>query len=63
MTTEELAAGTTEDLLEDLRFAENMIAQKPLFPFQANAPRYLQRKQEYREYRAELLGELARRGA
>lgn len=62
MTTEELAAGTIEDLLEDIRYAEIVINRKPLFPSQATAPRFLERKQEYREYRDQLLAEVARRG-
>jgi hypothetical protein len=59
---ESLQNGTDEDLQEDLRFANRAINKKPTFPYLADAPRFLERKQEYREYRDLILAEIARRG-
>lgn len=58
---ESLQAASLEDLRADLAYADNAIARKPLFPHQANAPRFLERKQDYREYRDLILAELATR--
>lgn len=57
---ESLTTGTLESLQEDLRFADHMIAKKPLFGGEPTE-RFLERKQEYREYRELILAEIARR--
>jgi len=59
--TESLQTATLEELHEDLAYTNNMIARKPLFPSQANAPRFLERKQDYRNFRDLILTELAAR--
>lgn len=59
---ESLRTGTIESLQEDLAYAENAINRKPLFPSMATAPRFLERKQDYREYRDLIIAEIAARG-
>jgi hypothetical protein len=64
MQNEEIAealTGSLEQLQEELEYAEIMVTKKPTFPHQANAPRFLERKQQWREYRDQLLTEIASR--
>ena len=57
----EALTGSLDQLREELEYADHMVAKKPTFASQINAPRFLERKQEWREYRDQLLAEIASR--